>query len=153
MNGDDTATEVLVRHLTKSCIAEDLAQPFLIRKRPDRCRKVFVDAGTVAGDDRADERQELERIPIVQGSQPAEDRAGEFQAYKTAAGLHHPANFPNGLRQIPDVSHAEPRGDRIEDIVTESEMFRAGLQAGDFVAEAFVADLLEAFSKHGMVQV
>ena len=77
MNSDDTAADVLVRHLTKSCITEDLAQPFLIGKRPDRGRKVFIDAGTVAGDDRADERQELERIPVVTRSQPAEDRAGE----------------------------------------------------------------------------
>ena len=48
MDGNDAATEVLIGYLAETSVPKDLAEPFLIWKRTDRRRQVFVDAGAVA---------------------------------------------------------------------------------------------------------
>ena len=60
MDRDDTAGQICIRHLAEPCLAEHLAKPFLIGKRANRGRQIFVDPGGVARDFRADPGQQPE---------------------------------------------------------------------------------------------
>ena len=58
MDRDDPAGQVLVRHLAVACLTQDLAEPFLIRERTDRCREVFVHARLIPRHFRADRHRD-----------------------------------------------------------------------------------------------
>jgi hypothetical protein len=44
---DDSAGQVMVLHFAESRPAKQFAEPFLIRKTPDRRRKVFIHTGPI----------------------------------------------------------------------------------------------------------
>ena len=153
MDCHNAAGQVLIGHLAEAGLAQDLAEPFLIGERADRGGQILIHAGGIPRDLRPDPGQQFKRIPIIERAQPAEDRPGELQADKRAAGFHHAANLSDRLRQISDIPHAEAGRHCIERVVRESEMLRIGLQAGDFAGASLKINLLETFSEHRVIEI
>ena len=153
MNRHDPAAQVAIRDLTIAYVEKHLLQSFLVREIPDGSGQIFIDTGRVMGHFRANPGKQPERIPIVQGPQPAKDRSGKLQAHKPAAWLQNTVNIRERLPKVSDVSHAEPGGYGIEGPIGKSQMLGVGFETGNLISQAPSCDLLEPLNQHRVVQV
>ena len=122
--------------MTEAGFPQNMTEPFLIGKGPDRSGEIFINAGRIPRDLRPDPGQQLERVPIIQSTKPAENRTRKLQANECAARFHDPANLADRMWKISDVAHAEAGGHRIKGIVIKSKMLRVRLEACYFSGQS-----------------
>src|SRR5207253_11447099 len=117
VNGDDAAAQVVILNLLETDLMQQARKSVLIGKGTNRGWQRLIDAGGVAGDFGPDPRQQGERIPVVQPAEPAYHGARELQADEPSAWFEHTQNFPERLRQVPDIPQAKAGRHCIKSVV------------------------------------
>src|SRR6185437_1243068 len=110
MDGGDAAGEVAVLGALEPGRRDALDQLVLRREAADAFDEVLVGIA-VAGDQRADPRQDAEGIDIIEARQGGQDDPAELQAEEPPARLEDAARLGEGGVDVGDVAQAE--GDRV----------------------------------------